>query len=129
MIHNIFVEQHRLPATTLPNKTTHIVMADGRISLASYSCMLAMNFSGFSTTYVFVFTTLQSSFHCVLGLSVLKQYNPVRNWQTGLFKFDDSHIVTCSIQPRLANIEIAHANAMARDIKKNTRPLFSFALS
>jgi hypothetical protein len=63
-----FVTSHYLPTTILPNKI-RIVMADGRISLASHSCTLAMNFSGFSTASVFIITTLHSSFYCGLGLS------------------------------------------------------------
>jgi hypothetical protein len=71
-------------------------MAHGRISLASHACKLAMNFSGFSRTCYFVVTTLQTSFPCVLGLSILQKYNPIIDLQTGSLKFDDLHTLTVS---------------------------------
>jgi hypothetical protein len=107
-------------------------MADGHISLASHSCTLAMNVSGFLSTYVLIVTTLQSSVHCVLGVSFLQKYNPVIDWRTCSLKFYDCHTVTCPIQPRHANVEIVHAHAIARVYvyvciyKINARLLFAF---
>jgi hypothetical protein len=115
-----FYTSHHLPTITLPNKI-RIIMADGRIMLASQYCTFAMNFSGFPTTYVFVITYLQSSFHCVLGFFVL--YNPVIDWQTGFLKFNDSHTSACPIHPRPANVEIVEANAMAREINEKDPPI------
>jgi hypothetical protein len=71
-------------------------MAHGRISLPSHACKLAMNFSGFSTTFDFVVTTLQTSFPCVLGLSFLKKNNPIIDLQTVSLKFDGLHILSVS---------------------------------
>jgi hypothetical protein len=51
-----FVTSHRLPTTTLA-KTNCIVMADGRITLASQSCTSTMNFSVFPQ-HLFLYSPL-----------------------------------------------------------------------
>ena len=115
-----FVRAHNLPVHPLENKL-RVVMADGRMVLASQYCELKFAFGDFSPTIRFVVTPLQSSFRCVLGMSFLREHNPNIDWKLGTLNFGNnpSSRIQGTVTPRtVQDFATVSANSMARLIKK-----------
>jgi hypothetical protein len=57
----------------------------------------------------------------VLGLDFLTEHNPTIDWPTATLTFRNNMQVQCINQPRDADVQIIHANSMARMMKRNAK--------
>jgi hypothetical protein len=96
-------------------------MADGRVVVASRGCTLPLTFDTYATQVTFIVTKLQDRFDTVLGLDFLTDHNPHIDWQTATLTFDDNKQIKCTSKPREADVQIVHANSMARMMKRNAK--------
>ena len=68
----------------------------------------------------FVGTKLQSQFNAVLGMDFLREHNPQIDWTTSTITFGNAHTFSGEQISRPAtDVQIVHANSMARIMKKN----------
>ena len=74
-IDHTFVRNNNLPTHPLQSKL-RVVLADGRMIMASKGCTLQLNIGGYICDVTFVITNLQDAFDVVLGISFLKEHNP-----------------------------------------------------
>ena len=109
-----------MPTNPLKSKL-RVVLADGRMIMASKGCTLQLSIGGYIRDATFVITNLQDAFDAVLGISFLKEYNPAIDWTTGTLKFQNGIAAKCQTTTREPDVKIVHANFMARLVKRHNK--------
>jgi hypothetical protein len=120
LIDDSFVSTDKLRTHQLEHRI-RIVMADGRVVVASRGRTLPLMFDNYATTVTLIVTKLQDRFDAVLGLDFLIAHNPHIDWQTATLTFKDNKQVKCTSKRREADVQIEHANSMARMMKRNAK--------
>ncbi len=97
-------------------------MTDGRVVVASSrGCTVPLMFDNYSANVTFIVTKLQDHFDVVLGLDFLAEHSPHIDWQTEALTFCGSKQIKRTSKPREADVQIVHANSMARMMKRNAK--------
>ena len=98
-----------------------MALADGRQVVARTGITMSLTLDSQVFKRQFVITELHQEFDIILGMPFLKEVNPdIKIWDTGTVTLpNSSHIINGIVRPRRVDVEIIHANAMARIIKKS----------
>ena len=118
-IDDSYVRNNKLTREPLEKKL-RIILADGSQVIASHSCTLPVRFDDHEIMIKFVVTKLQSQFDAVLGMDFLREHNPQIDWTTSSITFGNNRVFNGEQATRpAADVQIVHANSMARLMKKN----------
>ena len=114
-----FIQRHNLIPEPL-SQNLRVSLADGRQVVARTGVTLSFNLDSQSFTRQFVITELHQDFDIILGMPFLRDVNPKVQWDTGTVTLPDSSLsFSGTVRPRHLDIDMIHANAMARIIKKS----------
>ena len=116
-----YVKKHNLAQESLAQKL-RVALADGRQVVVGNGVTLTLAMGTTKITKQFVVTELTEDFDIILGMPFLRTYNPQINWQNGTITMPSANeILNTILRPRQPDVQVLHANAMARLVKKSSK--------
>jgi hypothetical protein len=128
-ISRALVAKHGIPTEKLQH-AMKVALADSSSTRSTHSVTLQFRLGrcpDVVQSQKFVVTDLSESNQCILGMPWFKQYSPDINWAENYIRLPSSAIVHGVSTKRHINLNIIHASAFAKLLRKNPETQFHVA--